>query len=115
MKNFMKSQITFVATYLPIMVLTYVLPYFGSNSHLPGIQGNRFTVLHYFVLAALVVIAFYRGIAINKKQLWILPFIATIFDMAPELSVIPFVPSLFHLATLGIGLFMIREPQEQKI
>lgn len=115
MKNFMKSQIMFVATYLPIMVLTYVLPYFGSNSQLPGLQANVFTMLHYIALASLIAIAYYRGIALNKKQLWILPFIATIFDMAPGLSMIPFVPTVFHLATLGIGLFVIAEKQELRI
>lgn len=140
MKNFMnkatKSPALYVLIYLPIMALTYVLPYFGSNSlmaavlvdsakHIPKEAGFTitasqpslapYTILHILCLSLLVGLAFYRGKFIQRNWLWVVALMAALFDMMPVLSLIPFVPTLFHLATLGFGVFTAQELQEQKI
>lgn len=140
MKNFMnkatKSPAFYVLIYLPVMAFTYILPYFGSNSlmaaalvdsakHIPKDAGFTitasqpslapYTMLHLLCLSLLVGLAFYRGKFIQKNWLWVVALMAAIFDMMPVLSLIPFVPTLLHLATLGFGVFLTRETQEQKI
>lgn len=140
MKNFMNKATTspalYVLIYLPVMALTYVLPYFGSNSlmaaaflnsakHVPKEAGFTitasqpslapYTMIHLFCLSLLIGLAFYRGKFIQRNWLWVVALMAATFDMMPVLSLIPFVPTLLHLATLGFGVFLARETQEQKI
>jgi hypothetical protein len=125
MNKFSQSPIFFITAYVPFLVMTYVLPYFGSNSlvaaaitesvkslpkgpglniviHEPAIW--PYTLLHIVCLAALVGLSFYRGQAIQKTWLWLVPLIAAAFDLTPVLSSIPFVPTFFHLITLATGV-----------
>lgn len=130
-----QSPALYVLMYLPFMALTYVLPYFGSNSlmaaalvasakNIPKEAGLNitmsqpilwpYTMLHLLCLSLLVGLAFYRGKFVNKSWLWIVALMAAVFDMMPVLSSIPFVPTLFHLATLGFGVVVAHGTQVQK-
>lgn len=127
MNNVIKSPALYVLLYLPVMALTYVLPYFGSNSlmaaaildsakNIPKEAGLNitmsqpvlwpYTTLHLLCLAALVALAFYRGKFIQKNWLWTVALMAGAFDMMPILSSIPFVPTLLHLMTLVFGILV---------
>ena len=108
MNNLIKSPALYMLLYLPVMALTYVLPYFGSNSLLAmGLtQGLTmiWSILHVAALMWLTYISFKRGEIIQKKWLWYIPLLAGFFDLAPILSSIPFVPTLLHLMTLVLGI-----------
>lgn len=118
MKNLMKNTGGFVTVYILVALLTYILPYFGSNSVMANAAGglvdvasggktSMFThfpfLLHAFCLIILCVISFMRGGWINKKWIVTFPIIALFFDLTPVLSSIPFVPSILHIIVLIIG------------
>lgn len=101
----------FVLLYAVLMVPTYVLPYFGSNSAIAGAIGAVVgtglmpqTWAHLWFLACLILLAWMRGASIEKRFLPAISFCAALFDMTPMLSAIPFVPTIFHVVTLVIGI-----------
>lgn len=101
----------FVFLYIILMIPTYVLPYFGSNSTILNTAGQATGTgmlpvfwFHLGALIALMVITFFRGSLVNKMWLIIFPILAAIFDMAPTLSVIPLVPTVMHLCAIIIGV-----------
>lgn len=101
----------FVLLYAVLMVPTYVLPIFGSNSAIAGAIGAVVgkglmpqTWAHLWFLAFLILLAWMRGASIEKRFLPAISFCAALFDMTPMLSAIPFVPTIFHVVTLVIGV-----------
>jgi len=108
LKQTMANRYSFVGLYLALMVPTYVLPYFGSNSLLVNIiaAGAGVTLLlllHIACLGALCVLARYRGMHISKTWIVTFPVIAAVFDIVPGLSLIPLVPTVMHVCALIIG------------
>ena len=106
----LSNTAVFIAAYLVCMVPTYILPYFGSNSAMlaasAAASGQGLLPqfwLHLLALAALVVIAWFRGAIIGKPWLAAFPAIAAAFDMLPGLSVVPMVPTLLHILALVKG------------
>lgn len=134
MNNLIKSPFFFVLAYIPFLVLTYVLPYYGSNSlvsiamvaalstipeMLGLVRGGQpillFVLFHIFSLVALSFLAFYRGKFVQLHWLWILPMLAGIFDFIPVLSSIPLIPTLLHLAALVVGLIGSQKQNEVRV
>lgn len=105
------NPVTFFFAYALLMVPTYVLPYFGSNSALLNSVGVAAGVgalpqfwLHLICLYLLIAISWVRGGAIGKNWLPVLPGIAAMFDLMPGLNWIPLVPTALHVATLILGV-----------
>lgn len=102
--------VVFVVVYLFFMLLTYYLPYVGSNSgvaalaHAAAETVNKPFWAHLSSLAMLVAATWYRGSVIGKSWIMIFPIIAAVFDMAPLLNWIPLVPTAMHLAALIMGV-----------
>lgn len=106
----MTNALLYVVGYLALMVPTYILPYFGSNSIIAnGIAGavgrgmTPFWWLHVWALVMLTLMAFARGKQLNKTFIAVLPITAGVFDMTPGLSLVPFVPTAMHLIALVLG------------
>ena len=106
------NVVVFIIAYLAVMVLTYVLPYYGSNSYAVGFLSSFMlkgwglmpqTWMHIWALSILILIAYVRGIAIGKIYLVAFPIIATAFDLLPGMNSIPLVPTVMHLLTLVLG------------
>lgn len=105
------STVGFALLYVALMMPTYVLPYFGSNSTIVGALGAAIgrgampqTWAHLWFLASLILIAWMRGAAVDKGFLPVISFCAALFDMMPVLSAIPLVPTVLHVVTLAIGV-----------
>jgi hypothetical protein len=107
-----RSATAYVLSYLVLMLPTYVLPYFGSNSAVLGmfssaIRGSLIPMppwwMHVWCLVALIVLNWLRGHVVNKKYLAVFPFVAAFFDMTPGLSSIPLIPTVMHLIGLVLG------------
>ena len=93
------------------MLLTYVLPYFGSNSSIVNAAGaavagrmNPLFWFHLLLLIGLCVLAWFRGGHIDKKYLVVFPFLALVFDLVPGLSAIPLIPTIMHLLAIVVGV-----------
>lgn len=104
------NTILFVCTYLVLMIPTYVLPYFGSNSALingvGSLIGRGMTPqwwMHAWSLVMLMVVASVRGKLINKRFLLVFPLVAAAFDMVPGLNWVPMVPTVMHLVAIILG------------
>lgn len=101
--------VAFVGVYLFFMLLTYYLPYLGSNSgvaavaHAAAESTNKPFWTHLFSLGMLVGVTWYRGSVIDKSWIMIFPIIAAVFDLAPLLNWIPLIPTSMHLAALIMG------------
>lgn len=115
--KFLGNVVVFVAVYLVFMIPTYYLPYKGSNSAVLGAimataeAGiNPYFWLHLAALLVLVVIAWFRGVLIDKKWLLIFPLLATVFDLVPGLSSIPLVPTVMHLLAIILGVALKTAP-----
>ena len=109
--NNLKNKTTFIVVYLVLMVPTYVLPYFGSNSSI--VNTISATIgwgptpqwwMHAWCLGMLMTITLVRSRFVAKAYLIVFPVLAGIFDLTPLLSSIPLVPSLMHLCALLIGM-----------
>ncbi|RTL02263.1 MAG: hypothetical protein EKK57_02550 [Proteobacteria bacterium] len=118
MKKLMKNSGGFLTVYILVALLTYILPYFGSNSVMANAAGglvdvasggrtSMFThfpfLLHAICLIILCIASFMRGGWIGKKWIVIFPIIALLFDLTPVLSSIPFIPTILHIIVLVIG------------
>jgi hypothetical protein len=106
----MSNALLYIFGYLTLMVPTYVLPYFGSNSTIVNGLGaavgrgmTPFWWLHVWALVMLVLMAFARGKHLGKTYIVVFPVIAAAFDMVPGLSLVPFVPTVMHLVALALG------------
>ena len=106
----MTTPLFYVIGYLALMIPTYVLPYFGSNSIIANGVGalvgrgmTPFWWLHAWALVMLALIAFARGRHTGKPYLLVFPIIAAAFDMVPFLNWIPLVPTVMHLLALVLG------------
>jgi len=117
MKLFNNAAV-YVISYLVLMVPTYILPYFGSNSALIGAASAAAGVgsyplfwLHAMFLFALCVIAWARGGCVKKNWLAVLPGLATFFDLMPGFSWIPLLPTGLHVAAIITGA--VSKPSSQ--
>lgn len=100
----------YVVAYVVLMVPTYILPYFGSNSSMVNALSTAMGMgptpqwwAHVWCLAMLAVLGWLRGNAIGKAFLPVFPVLAAVFDLTPGLSMIPMAPSLLHLAGIIVG------------
>jgi hypothetical protein len=107
----MSTPLFYVIGYLALMIPTYVLPYFGSNSIIANGVGalvgrgmTPFWWLHAWALAMLILISFVRGKHIGKSYLFVFPVMAAAFDMVPFLNWIPLIPTVMHLLALVLGV-----------
>ena len=105
-----RNTVAFVVAYLVLMVPTYILPYFGSNSTLVnglsaglGMGPTPQWWAHVWCLSMLMVLAWLRGSAVAKGFLPIFPVLAAVFDMTPGLSVIPLIPTFLHVGGMILG------------
>lgn len=105
-----RSTPAYVAIYLVLMVPTYILPYFGSNSALVnafsaalGMGPTPQWWAHVWCLTMLTLLGWLRGNAIGKAYLPVFPVLAAVFDLTPGLSAIPLLPTLLHLAGIILG------------
>jgi hypothetical protein len=109
--NMLKNPVLYVVSYLGLMILTYILPYFGSNSSLVNAASaaaagrmNPLFWLHLLILIGLCVLSWFRGGYIDKKYLVVFPFLALVFDLVPGLSAIPLIPTIMHLLAIVLGV-----------
>jgi hypothetical protein len=105
-----RNPTAYVVAYLLLMVPTYILPYFGSNSTLINAFSSAFGMgptpqwwAHIWFLTMLSLLGWLRGNAIGKTFLPLFPVLAGIFDIVPGLSVIPLVPTVLHIAGIVLG------------
>jgi hypothetical protein len=116
-----RNMPAFVIAYLVLMIPTYILPYFGSNSSLVNAlsvsQGMGMLPqwwMHIWFLVMLTLLVWLRGSVIGKAYLPVFPVIAAIFDMTPGLSMIPMIPTVMHLVgiilgAMGVGVLVTEE------
>ncbi|NJN48334.1 MAG: hypothetical protein HC808_19735 [Candidatus Competibacteraceae bacterium] len=111
MTAFFGNKILFVILYLFLILPTYALPLFGSNSAAvsglgvaAGIGVNPTFWWHLGALLGLVFITGCRGAQAGKLWFIIFPILAGAFDLLPGLSVIPFVPTVMHLLAIILGV-----------
>lgn len=116
--SFLASPVFYVLAYVPFMVATYVLPYFGSNSllmrageRLVGFGPTLPFWLHLAALLALVALAWLRGSALGRRWLVVFPVLAALFDFVPPLVYIPLVPTAMHLFALVLGVALSPQPR----
>lgn len=100
----------FVVAYLMLMIPTYILPYFGSNSTMVNALGAALGMgptpqwwAHVWCLSMLSMLGWLRGKVIGKTYLPVFPVLAAVFDLTPGLSAIPMVPTFLHLAGIIVG------------
>ena len=105
-----QNAFVYVVCYLLLIVPTYILPYFGSNSAVvgalsaaSGLGSYALFWLHAMFLFALCVISWARGGYIKKNWLAVLPGLATFFDLTPGFSLIPLLPTGLHVAAIISG------------
>jgi hypothetical protein len=117
----LKNPIAYVASYIGLMILTYILPYFGPNSAILNTASNsvsgRMNPLFWFhlmILIALCASAWYRGGYIDKKYFVIFPILALVFDLVLSLSLIPLVPTVMHLLVIILGVMVATKNNEVK-
>lgn len=110
MSSLLKNTVFFIIGYLLLMIPTYVLPYFGSNSLLANGLGAALGHgpmpqwwLHAWALVMLVLLGHVRGQLVGKRYLIAFPLVAAVFDMVPGLSIIPMVPTVMHALAVILG------------
>jgi hypothetical protein len=114
LKSIFSKTPTFLIAYILIMLVTYVLPYMGSNSVVmqsvaagsgapeAGTIHMAF-LFHLAAMVALCVIAWARGAGAGKGWIVVFPIIAAVFDLTPGLSLIPLIPTAMHIGALIMG------------
>lgn len=110
MISLLKNTVFYVIGYLLLMIPTYVLPYFGSNSLIANGLGAALGRgpmpqwwLHAWALVMLVLLGHLRGKLVGKRYLIVFPLVAAVFDMVPGLSIIPMVPTVMHALAIILG------------
>jgi hypothetical protein len=118
---FFRSTPAFVVAYLLLMVPTYILPYFGSNSSLvnavSAAVGWGLTIpwfMHAWCLAMLAILTWTRGRWIHKAYLPVFPILAAVFDMTPGLSMVPLIPTVMHIVAIVLGV-TVKEQGEGEV
>ncbi len=115
-KNSTANVVLYVVFYIVLMIPTYILPYFGSNSILlAGIAAETDFInipfwAHLFFSVLLMALTRFHGGIINKKWLIIFPVLAGVFDLVPGVRAIPLVPTIMHLTAIIIGVL----PEKQQ-
>lgn len=111
MVGLLRNSVVYAVLYIVLMLPTYVLPYFGSNSALFGAAslalGMGFTLqwwMHFWCLAVLVIMCWLRGEINEKSYLPVFPFLAAVFDMVPGINLIPLIATLMHLLAIILGV-----------
>ena len=114
----LRNSVVYVVAYLILMIPTYILPYFGSNSALIGAAsigavGSTFPTFWYHatIIYVLIMLAWGRGYYVAGRWLWIFPTIAFAFDLLPVLNWVPLVPTAMHLCALILGVITPRVAQ----
>ena len=109
----------FVTIYLVLMLPTYALPFFGSNSAvLSGSYSGATneispaTILHVVTWLLIIALTGVRGKIIGKLWIVVLPVIGTVFDFMPVLSSIPLVITVLHIVTIILGVALTPRPTE---
>lgn len=110
MNSLLKTPASYIIGYLLLMIPTYVLPYFGSNSLIANGLGATLGRgpmpqwwLHAWALVMLVLLGHLRGKLVGKRYLVVFPLVAAVFDMVPVLSSIPMVPTVMHALAIILG------------
>ena len=110
MSALLKNTVFYVIGYLLLLIPTYVLPYFGSNSLIANGLGAALGHgpmpqwwLHAWALVMLVLLGHVRGQLVGKRYLIVFPLVAAVFDMVPGLSIIPMVPTIMHALAIILG------------
>jgi hypothetical protein len=106
-----RSTPAYVFIYIVLMVPTYILPYFGSNSTLVNAFSTALGMgptpqwwAHAWTLTMLCLLAWARSGAVNRTWLPVLPILASAFDLTPGLSSIPLMPTLLHIGGILAGV-----------
>ncbi|WP_426957034.1 hypothetical protein [Muricoccus radiodurans] len=98
---------TYAMLYLLLLIPTYLLPWFGSNSFvvfLATFGTNGLFWVHLLALLAICWLARERGRMTGQGWLVVLPVLALCFDMIPGLNLIPLVPTVLHGLAILLGL-----------
>ena len=115
-KRAVANGASYITLYIIGMVPTYFLPYLGSNSFLAqGINSDYsratghsgifiYFLMHLGCLAALAMLAKFRGDLVGKRWIVVFPILAAVFDFVPGLSLIPMIPTFMHLLAIIIGV-----------
>lgn len=116
--NALRNPIVYIVAYIVLMVPTYILPYFGSNSFLINVGSSALVSsfgptpqwwIHVWFLVALITLAWARTEFCTKKWLPIFPVVAALFDMTPVISNIPLVPTVMHVCAMIFGVTLASE------
>ena len=119
----------YVVVYMGLMVPTYVLPYFGSNSVTTHTVAEVASVamgvssvwlhltfyLHLGCLLGLCGLTLMRGKSIDRVWLPVFPFLALVFDLTPVLSWIPLVPTAMHLLAVILAVAGIQQVSDTRV
>ena len=100
--------VAFVVLYLAFMVPLYFLPWFDSPG--TGLLSNPAFWVHILCWAALVIIAFVRGVAIGYGWLVALTLIGAFFDLVPGMNWIPMIATVANLVCLVCGAALKPQP-----
>lgn len=112
----------YIAAYLLLLIPTYILPYFGSNSSLFNAVGAAVGMglsplwwLHAWCLVMLVILGWWRGKWTAKAWLPVFPILAGAFDIIPILNMIPLVPTVMHLIAMAVGVISANRSDTEAI
>jgi len=106
----MSNAVVYCLAYVFLLVPTYILPYFGSNSVIAsaihkGFLGSLYPLfwIHLSFSIALCLIAWLRGPYVARNWLVTLPSLAAAFDLVPGLSLVPLVPTVLNVLAIILG------------
>lgn len=109
----------YLTSYLVAILLTYILPYWGSNAwslkqvaHATNSDTSSFAIfftIHLVVYLFMGVLTAIAGKNTNKMWLVGFPIMAGIFDLAPTLNLIPLIPSILNIVALVISFKAITQ------
>ena len=112
----------FLSIYLVMVLATYVLPYFGSNSwsiasisRQTGSPIGLFYVwfsMHTLTYVVMAGLAYFAGKETNKLWLIAFPIMGAIFDLAPTINMIPLVASVLNIVGLVLCFKAVTSIQE---
>lgn len=112
----------YIAAYLLLLIPTYILPYFGSNSSLVNVVSTATGMgmtplwwLHAWCLVMLVILGWWRGRWTARAYLPVFPFLAGAFDLIPILNLVPLVPTVMHLIGMVVGVIVDNRADSERI